>query len=117
MDRAITVKNVAAEYGVSCDTVYRWIKSGMLRPIRLPGGDYRFRREHLEEFDQQCRVQGSTDPTTDYASEEADTSLTGPTMASRDPFQRGKQMSAPPNNGSPSSSPVVRLSSPHRSRR
>jgi excisionase family DNA binding protein len=60
--RALTVRDVAAEYGVAIDTVYRWIKSGRLRPLRLPSGNYRFRREHLTAFDDECRNQLPGEP-------------------------------------------------------
>jgi excisionase family DNA binding protein len=81
-ERALTVRDVAAEYGVAGDTVYRWIKSGRLSAIKLPGGGYRFRREHLAAFDESC----STPPAT-----------TAPVAMSdlrRDAFEVGRRMSA-----------------------
>jgi excisionase family DNA binding protein len=77
----MTLKQVAALYGVAPSTVSGWIKAGKIRPIRLPGGNgcYRFRPEHLEEFEAQCRVPGSPSP--DSASESTRTETgtsTGP---------------------------------------
>ena len=58
---AVTVRMVAAEYGVEPKTVYAWIKKGDLRAVRLPGGDYRIKREHLDEFER-CRDTSSRAP-------------------------------------------------------
>ncbi len=48
--RALTIADVAAEYDVTASSVYSWIKSRDLAAIRLPGGDYRFRQDHLKGF-------------------------------------------------------------------
>jgi excisionase family DNA binding protein len=78
----MTLKQVATLYGVAPSTVSAWIKAGKIRPLRLPGGNgaYRFRPEHIEEFEAQCRVPGLPSP--DSASEStpmADGTSTGPT--------------------------------------
>ena len=69
-ERPLTVKGVADLYGVRPQRVYGWIKDGHIRPIRLPGGPYRFRRSDLEEFETRCRDASSKDPTTGSDSEE-----------------------------------------------
>src|SRR5215831_276860 len=91
IDKALTVVDVAREYGVQPKTVYAWIRKGEIRALRLPGGDYRFRREHLDAFDR-CRDTSSSARTTDSALEAAFGSSTGPTSAPGvvDPFQRGR---------------------------
>ena len=91
MERAMTVREVAAEYGVQPDTVYAWIKAKLLRPIRLPGGDYRIRREHLAEFDEQHRVREEPKPS--ITSDSAETTGFGRSrgMRGRDPFLLGQQ--------------------------
>lgn len=108
-ERAFTVQDVAREYRVTVDTVYRWIKDGRLRPMRLPGGSYRFRREHLREFDDACRDQSSIAQTTACVDAAPSGLSTGPRAASLDPFQRGREMSKPPSDGVTSGSPVVKL--------
>lgn len=111
MQRAMTVRDVAQEYCVTIDTVYRWIKAGRLRPIRLPGGDYRFRREHLAEFDELCRVQSSPGPITDCASEAEFGSSTGPKAESPNPSQPEKPMRGGRDGLWRSGSPIVKLPS------
>jgi excisionase family DNA binding protein len=100
-ERALTVREVAAEYGVTPATVYGWIRDGFLRPLRLPGGDYRFRREHIEEFDRQCRDASSPAQTTDSGAEVEFTSSSGQTRSpvQLDPYRRGKLMSGTRKSG------------------
>jgi excisionase family DNA binding protein len=90
-DRAMTVRQVAAEYGVTPKTIYQWVKGGALRSIQLPAGDLRFRRHHLDEFDQ-CRDRGLPNPTTDSVVEETSGSPNTPIPfpGTRDPFRRGQ---------------------------
>src|SRR6201993_3987411 len=64
-ERALTVKDVAQQFGVTTGRVYGWIKGGHIRPSRLPnGGPYRFRRSDIDEFWERCRVGSSNDQTT-----------------------------------------------------
>jgi excisionase family DNA binding protein len=96
----VNVRQVAKEYNVAPARIYKWVKSGQLGFLRLPGGDYRFRRWHLDEFDRRRQGNLSSDQTSDSAgttesAEEAGTS-TGPTTVlarvSRDMFQLGQAM-------------------------
>src|SRR5260370_6886546 len=99
MAPAMTVRQVALEYGVRPDTVYGWIKLGLLRPIRLPGGDYRIRREHLAEFDEACRVQNA--PPSDTTSASGPTAASGRSAGMRagsDPFLRARETATQPSN-------------------
>lgn len=91
-DRALTVKDVAAEYGVKPATVYGWIGDKKLPTIRLPGGAYRFRRSDLDEFDRQCRDRNSDDQIIDSDAEGKSGSSIGPTNppVELDPFRRGR---------------------------
>lgn len=41
---------VAGIFGVSYQTVRRWVKIGKLPTIRTPGGNHRVRREVVEEL-------------------------------------------------------------------
>jgi excisionase family DNA binding protein len=99
-ERAITVRDVAREYGVTPKAVYGWIKAGFIVAIRLPGGDYRFRREHLDDFDR-CRDTSSSDQTTDSDSEETSGQLTTRTKSpvALDAFRRGRESGAGPKDG------------------
>ena len=45
-----TIKDVAEEYRVSAQSVYRWIKDKKLQAIRLPGGTYRISEEDFEKI-------------------------------------------------------------------
>lgn len=103
-ERAMRVKDVAAEYNVTPDTVYGWLRDGRLRGMRLPGGEWRFRRAQLEEFDQRCLDQSLQRPITASVSEAASTSSTGQMLkpASRDPFLLGRQSAKRPTSGTTS---------------
>lgn len=96
-ERALTVPQVAAEYGVHRKTIYAWIKNGSLPVVKLPGGDYRFRRCDLDEFEARCRATNSPPPTTSSDDEEKPGSSPGPTPepVERDPFRRGQRMTSP----------------------
>jgi excisionase family DNA binding protein len=101
-DRALTVKDVAARYGVTSQRIYDWIKGGHIRPIRLPGGRaYRFRQSDLDEFESRCRVESSSDQTTDSEDVEIVGTLIGPTprVVELGPFQRGRLSARKPRNG------------------
>ncbi len=104
-ERALTVRDVAREYGVAPKTVYKWLarKKDPLCGIKLPGGDWRFRREHLDRFDQ-CRDTSSSDQITDSGSEtvsEGSGSSTTPTRSpvELDAFRRGRNSVAGPRSG------------------
>jgi len=45
-----TVSDVAKEYQVSAQSVYRWIKAKKLRAIKLPGGTYRIDDQEIEKI-------------------------------------------------------------------
>jgi excisionase family DNA binding protein len=46
MDKYLTAKEVAALMGVSTRTLWRWIKAGRVRPIRI-GKGIRFSRDQV----------------------------------------------------------------------
>lgn len=49
----VDAKHVAARYGVSRATAWRWVRAGALpAPIRLSGGATRWRLSDLEAFEQ-----------------------------------------------------------------
>lgn len=100
-ERALTVPQVAAEYGVNRKTIYAWIKDGALPAVKLPGGDYRFRRRDLDEFDARCRAISSPAPITSSGDEEESGSSPGPTpiRVERDPFRRGRATKPPQECG------------------
>jgi excisionase family DNA binding protein len=51
LDGVLTVSAVAGRLGVEAATVRAWIKGGLLRAFRLPGGrEYRVRASDVEEF-------------------------------------------------------------------
>ena len=45
-----TVSDIAKEYQVSAQSVYRWIKAKKLRAIKLPGGTYRIEDQEIEKI-------------------------------------------------------------------
>jgi len=45
-----TVNDVAKEYQVSVQSVYRWIKTKKLRAIKLPGGTYRIEDSEVDKI-------------------------------------------------------------------
>jgi excisionase family DNA binding protein len=101
-ERAMNVRQVAERYGVAQGRIYKWIADGHLPYLRLPGGDYRFKACHLEEFERRCEAKDSSDQTSDSASppvsEEYPGTSTGPTIvsarASRDFFKLGQAVRA-----------------------
>jgi len=46
----LTVSQVAAELGVSENTIRRWSDAGHLAAYRTPGGQRRFSREAIDRF-------------------------------------------------------------------
>jgi excisionase family DNA binding protein len=62
---ALGVRQVAKRYRVTKGTVYNWIKADKMPYLRLPGGDYRFKECHLEEFDRRRRGNFSSRPDSD----------------------------------------------------
>lgn len=54
MSRAINIAECAQKYGVSDQTVERWLKRGYIQGIKLPGGHWRFRPQDLAEFESSC---------------------------------------------------------------
>jgi len=46
----LTVSQVAAELGVSENTIRRWSDAGYLAAYRTPGGQRRFSREAIDAF-------------------------------------------------------------------
>jgi excisionase family DNA binding protein len=101
-DRALTIGDVARIYQVSIKTVYRWLKDKEypLPGIKLPGGTWRFRREHLEAFDR-CHERNSPNPTTGSDSEGQPGESSGRTRSPviLDAFRRGRQSGRGPKSG------------------
>ena len=49
-DRLFTLHEVAYMLGVSYWTVYRWVKSGKIKGVKIPSGRWRVPKSALEEF-------------------------------------------------------------------
>ncbi|MUL50166.1 helix-turn-helix domain-containing protein [Mycobacterium sp. CBMA293] len=47
-ESVLTVGEVADLWGISRRTVHRYIAAGLLKAIKLPGGDYRISRSDLD---------------------------------------------------------------------
>jgi excisionase family DNA binding protein len=45
--RILTAKEVAGLLRVTPETVYTWLRTGRLKGERLPGGDWRIKREDV----------------------------------------------------------------------
>jgi len=45
----LSVSEVAEKLGVSKQTVWRWIREGKLKVVKLPSGRYRIPSEELEK--------------------------------------------------------------------
>jgi excisionase family DNA binding protein len=48
--RLLTAREVAAQLGVSCETVLRWTRSGKLPGFRMPSGALRYREADLDDW-------------------------------------------------------------------
>lgn len=59
--KRLTIPQVAAIYDVTSPTIRGWVRSKKLTCIRTPGGQYRFRPEDLEAFEERCLDQESPD--------------------------------------------------------
>lgn len=107
-DRALTVSKpeiftaseAAKELHVKPKTIYAWIKAGKLGTLKLPGGDYRILREHLDAF--KCPAKNSPDQTTACTAAKA-TSGTSPTptrsVVTLGAFQQGRESVRGPRSG------------------
>lgn len=51
LEAFLTCKEVASRYGVSTETVWRWIRSGKLPAVLIGGRNYRVRLEDLQEIE------------------------------------------------------------------
>ncbi len=49
-DRLLTARAMAERFGVSAETVLRWVRRGELPAIKLPGGAVRFQEDLLDEW-------------------------------------------------------------------
>lgn len=47
---SISPEQFAARFGISRDTVYRWMREGRLNPVAIGPRVWRFRPSQLEEF-------------------------------------------------------------------
>ena len=50
MDILLTSEEVALKLKVSYTTLRRYVKSRKISAIKLPGGDLRFKQEHVENW-------------------------------------------------------------------
>lgn len=110
---SLTVHRIADEFGVRTTAVYHWIKSKQLAALRLPGGDYRIRREDLDVFvathyqavGEPCHDQSNDNPPIDSGSAENTGSSAGPSPrpARPSPYQRGKVIPIGRRSGATSS--------------
>lgn len=46
----MTITEAATYLGVSCDTIRRWGKKGLLKPFRTPGNHRRYNKEDLDRI-------------------------------------------------------------------
>jgi len=58
----LTVSQVAAELGVSENTIRRWSDAGYLTAYRTPGGQRRFSREAIDAFMARAQDRASGQP-------------------------------------------------------
>ncbi|MFC5307710.1 helix-turn-helix domain-containing protein [Azospirillum picis] len=92
----MTVRDVAAHFAVSAETVYAWCRAGRLPHLRLPGGNIRVRRSDIATFEA-SQWQGQETPSQSTASAKTDMASgrsPGPRLGARDPFQRGRATAA-----------------------
>gem|GEM_PF-1631126 len=47
----LTAEQVAERFDITAETARAWARSGKVQAIRLPGGQYRFRREDIEAIE------------------------------------------------------------------
>ena len=50
MDKLLTIKEVAELVKAHPNTLRRWEKEGVLKPIKTPGGHRRYRLSEIERF-------------------------------------------------------------------
>lgn len=60
MEKLLTIKEVAERIGVVPKTIYKWISKGKIVFIKLPGGDVRFKEEHLANWIENKTVKKKT---------------------------------------------------------
>lgn len=53
LPRYLTAEQVAERFEVTAEAARNWARTGKVRAIRLPGGQYRFPVEAIEEIEQQ----------------------------------------------------------------
>jgi len=51
MEKMLTAQEVAKYYGVSVESVWRWIREGRLSAVSLTKRSYRIRQSDLEAFE------------------------------------------------------------------
>ena len=58
VERPLTVRELAARYGVHEATIRRWAARGVLPVLRLPGDVLRFEPDAVREFEAARRTEG-----------------------------------------------------------
>jgi excisionase family DNA binding protein len=95
----LTVTEAAEELRVHRKTVYAWIKAGKLGTLKLPGGDIRIPREHLEAF--KCPAKNSPDQTTGSSDQkrsgQSTTQIRSPVIL--DAYRLGRLTASRPKSG------------------
>jgi len=61
-EKLLTVKDVAAILVKDEETIRRWIKKRVIVFIKMPGGDYRIRHEHLNNWLDSRTVKAKSNP-------------------------------------------------------
>jgi|TergutMp193P3_1026864.scaffolds.fasta_scaffold379568_1 excisionase family DNA binding protein len=60
MEKMLTPQDVANHYGVSVESVWRWIREGRLPAMSLTKRSYRIRTADLEAFEHERRYTGAS---------------------------------------------------------
>lgn len=105
MTKRFTVRQVAEQYEVNPNTVYGWVKDGLLGSLRLPGGDIRIRQEDIDAFEaRQWDAPSLNGQIIDLSAvRRGSGSSNGPKTVSLDPIQRARatrrKLVSSPTNG------------------
>ncbi len=87
MSERLTTNEAAKFLGVSTSTLYRMEKQGLIEPVRTPGGQRRFLKEHLETYLAQSKTIKAPQNPSQYKSVVPTEAVESPTIKTRE--QRG----------------------------